>query len=154
MPSIQRFLEYAAAFEKAFASDDWTLIEPYFADDVVYEVPFDPPFGGRFEGRRQVVDYLARVTAGFDRRFASREVVPLEGPSAEGHEVRVTGRAIYRDPRVPELSFDLEERLVYEGDRIARFEDDYSEEMRARLLEYLERHAATLGITMAPKSAS
>lgn len=35
---LQRFVEYAQAFEKTYVDDDWTRLEPYFAPDAVYRV--------------------------------------------------------------------------------------------------------------------
>ena len=35
MSNIARFAAYAAAFEKSFESDDWTGVEPFFAEDAV-----------------------------------------------------------------------------------------------------------------------
>ena len=43
--SIPRFGAYAAAFEKAFENDDWSVVEPFFHEDAVYEVALPPPFG-------------------------------------------------------------------------------------------------------------
>ena len=74
MSHLERFAAYAAAFEKAYASDDWSLVEPFFTEDAVYEVPLDPPIGGRFEGRPAILAYFKDVTARFDRHFASREI--------------------------------------------------------------------------------
>jgi hypothetical protein len=33
--SIPRFAAYAVAFEKAYASDDWSLVEDFFTEDAV-----------------------------------------------------------------------------------------------------------------------
>lgn len=38
MSRIPRFIAYAAEFEKAFESDDWSLLEPFFSEDAVYEI--------------------------------------------------------------------------------------------------------------------
>jgi ketosteroid isomerase-like protein len=69
---IARFAAYAAAFEKAFESDDWSLVEPFFSEDAVYDVDLDPPMGGRFEGRPAILAYFKQVLDRFDRRFESR----------------------------------------------------------------------------------
>ena len=44
MTAEQCFLEYALAFELTYQDDDWTRLEPFFAEDATYEVrnsPFD-----------------------------------------------------------------------------------------------------------------
>jgi hypothetical protein len=144
--SIPRFAEYAAAFEKAYANDDWSVIEPYFTEDAVYEVHAAPPFGGRFEGRPAILAYFKRILDGFDRRFASREVQLLEGPRETDGSVWLRGRAIYQKPGVPELAFDLEETAHFLGDRIRLLEDDYDAATEARVLRYLAENGAKLGI--------
>ena len=41
MGTIDRYLAYAAAFEEAYASDDWSTLDPFFTEDAVYEL--SPP---------------------------------------------------------------------------------------------------------------
>ena len=149
MSNIPRFAEYAAAFEKAFASDDWSLVEPYFTEDAEYEVGLGPPFtpesGSCLRGRAAVLDYFKQALDGFDRRFATREVTLLDGPREDGAEVWIRGRADYASPLAPDLSFELDEIAVFEGDRIRRLEDRYDEATLAALDAYLEAHGSKLG---------
>ena len=44
MGMTDSFLAYAAAFEDAYATDDWSKIEPYFTEDAVYETFAEAPF--------------------------------------------------------------------------------------------------------------
>src|SRR5882724_1692007 len=39
----ERFMMYAAAFEQAFANDDWSNVGAFFTDDAVYETVGPPP---------------------------------------------------------------------------------------------------------------
>lgn len=149
MSKIPRFAAYAAAFEKAFESDDWSLVAPFFAEDAVYEVPMGPPLGGRFEGREAILAYFKQVLDGFDRRFASREVALIEGPVEEGDAVRIRGTATYRADDVPPLVLELEEIVTFDGDRIRHMEDRYDPAMVQELLRYLDAHGETLGIASA-----
>jgi hypothetical protein len=154
MSKIPRFAEYAAAFEKAYESDDWSLIEPFFTEDAVYEVPdLPPPFGPRVAGRDAILAYFPRVLDAFDRRFASRSVGILEGPHAEGDRVRVRGSATYTAPGVPDLRFALEETAHFDGDRICRLVDRYTDGDVGALLEYLRMHGKRLGIEIGSISA-
>lgn len=149
MSKIPRFAAYAAAFERAFESDDWSEVEPFFTEDAVYEVPLDPPMGGRFEGREAILAYFKQVLDGFDRRFASREVALLEGPrEGEDGAVWVRGRAAYRADGVPDLVFELEEIAVFDGERIRRLEDRYDAATRQALADYLREHGRKLGIPL------
>ncbi len=145
MSLVQRFGEYAAAFEKAFETEDWSLIEPYFTEDAVYETLADPPFGGRQEGRRTVVDFLKRSVDGFDRKFGSRELETLEGPEERDGAVWLRWRATYRTEGLPDLAMDGEETAFYEGDLISRLEDRFTSESTKRTTEYLATHGAKLG---------
>ena len=58
MSRIARFAAYAAAFEKCYENDDWSLLEPYFTEDAVYDAALDPPIGARLEGRDAILAYF------------------------------------------------------------------------------------------------
>jgi hypothetical protein len=146
--SIPRFAAYAAAFEKAYETDDWSEVGSFFAPAAVYEVSLDPPIGGRFEGRDAILAYFKRVLDGFDRRFASREIALLEGPVEKGDQVSLRGSARYRAVGVPDLVLELEETATFAGDHIVRLEDTYAPEVATALEAYLAEHAARLGLGM------
>ena len=152
--SIPRFMEYAAAFEKAFVSDDWSLVAPFFHEDAVYELGLPERFGERAEGRDAVLACFASLIAGLDRRFATRNVVLLEGPREEAGRVWLRGRADYTHPDAPDLSFELEETAHFDGDRIRRLEDRYSADTVARLLDYVAEHGEALGLLSAKPTRS
>ena len=148
MSRIARFAAYAAAFEKAFVTDEWTLVEPFFTEDAVYEVPLDPPMGGRFEGRPAILAYFKMVLDRFDRRFESREIAVLEGPTEEGDSVWIRGSATYRAAGVPEFVLELEETVHFDGDRIRLLEDRYEPAMKQTIAAYLKEHGEKLGISI------
>jgi len=150
---IPTFAAYAAAFEKAYANDDWSVVEPFFVPDAVYEVALEPPLGGRFEGRDAILAYFRRVLDGFDRRMGSREVALLEGPREEDDAVWIRGRAAYTAaPGLPALEFELEETAWLAPEdaegrrRIRRLEDRYDAATRERLHAYVRDHGARLGL--------
>ena len=149
MSKIGRFAAYAAAFEKSFASDDWSPVEPFFTESAVYFVDLDPPMGGVFEGRKAILAYFKQVLDRFDRRFASREIALLEGPKGEGDSVWIRGSATYRAPGLPALVLELKEVVRFEGERIHRLEDHYEPAMKKEISEYLSAHGAKLGISVA-----
>lgn len=146
MSKIARFAEYAAAFEKSYASDDWSVVEPYFADDAVYEVTAPAPFGGRFEGRAAILAYFKEILDRLDRRFDSREIEMLDGPRETGDEVWIRGAAIYQAAGVPELRLVLEETARFDGDRIVHLMDRYEPEMERAFMDYVKAHGPRLGI--------
>jgi hypothetical protein len=147
MSRIPLFVKYAAAFEDAYKSDDWSLVEPFFTEDAVYEVgDLPPPFGGRNEGRAAILAYFKRILNGFDRRFATRTLALLDGPREDGDTVWLRGSGVYTAPGVPDFRFELEERATFRGDRICHLEDRYEPAMAKSLVEYADTHGAALGL--------
>ena len=146
MSRIPRFAAYAAAFEKCVATDDWSLLEPFFTEDVVYDIPAAKPLGGHIEGRDALLAWFEEILDRFDRRFDSREVALLEGPKQTGDSVWIRGTATYRAAGVPPLVLELEETATFEGDRIRLLEDRYEPAMEKTVAEYLKAHGDKLGI--------
>ena len=101
MSISERFFVYAAAFEKACVSDDWSVVEPFFTEDAVYEVPLEPPLGGRFVGREGILAYFKDIVDRLDRRFETRERALLDGPRVTDDSVWIRGRVIYRATGYP-----------------------------------------------------
>ncbi len=148
MSNIARFGAYAAAFEKSFESDDWSLVEPFFAEDAVYDAGLEIFLGGRAEGRDAILAFFKAFLDGFDRRFESRELALLEGPVEDGESVRLRGSATYRAAGVPDFVLVLEETLRFERDRIVLLQDRYDEQMKAELEVYLAEHGDALGFAL------
>lgn len=148
MSNIPRFAEYAAAFEQSFATDDWSHVEPYFADDAVYEVTLSPPMGGRFEGRGRILEYFKFVLDGFDRRFDSREIALIDGPSERGDSVWIRGSATYTKDGVPDLVLVLEETVTFADGVIQRLEDRYEPEMKRQIEAYAATYGTKLGLAV------
>jgi len=145
MDPITVFVNYAAAFEVAFETDNWSGVESSFTEDVVYETLGGPPFGGLREGRRTVVDHLKRSLEGFDRRFDVREPPELlAGPELRDDAVWIRWRVIYRVAGAPPLAIEGEETAELEGDRIRRLEDRIDESVSAKVLEWADLHGAKL----------
>jgi len=146
--NVPRFVAYAAAFEKSYANDDWSVVEPFFSEAAVYDARLPEPLGRCCEGRDEILDYFKFVLDGFDRRFESREIALLEGPREEGDSVWIRGSATYRAAGVPDLVLVLDETAWFDGDRIRRLEDRYEPEMVDALVAYLREHGPKLGISL------
>jgi hypothetical protein len=150
MSSIPKFAKYADAFEKAFASNDWKMLEPYFTDDAVYEVKdVPPPLGGVASGRDAVLAYFDRTIAAFDRKFATRALLLREGPRDDGDSVWIRGAVRYTAPGVPDLEFELEETVWFEGDRIRRMEDRCAAAEVAKVQDWARAHGDRIGLSIA-----
>lgn len=153
MNLIQRFGEYAAAFERVYQSDDWSQLEPFFTETAVYEVLGGPPFGGRVEGRDALIAHLHRSVDAFDRRFPSRRLELLEGPTLRGERVWMRWRVSYSGPGLPELVLDGEESASFEGDRIARLEDRFPPEATGITETWLRAFGSRLAAPAAARAA-
>ncbi len=144
MSATSRFLEYAQAFERAFRTDEWSVVEPFFADGAVYETVAGPPFGALHQGRAAVLEAFKESLDGFDRRFDAREVQFVEGPEERDGVVWMSWRVTYRVEGAPALVLEGEERAWFDGDRISRLEDRIAPAATERVLAFLESHGAKL----------
>ncbi len=145
MSLVERFTAYAAAFEKTFESDDFSHIEPFFTEDAVYETRGGPPLDSLSEGREAVFAYLKSSLDGLDRRFETRELELLEGPTEKDGSVWIRWAARYTKPGLPPLEIAGEETVTFRGDRICRMLDAFAPEAVKAAAAYLERHGAALG---------
>jgi hypothetical protein len=147
MSRVPQFMKYAAAFEEAYAKNDFSLVEAYFTESASYEIfGMPPPLGGRVDGRAAILGYFARVLNGFDRKFNTRAVALVKGPLDQGNAVWIRGSVVYTAPGVPDLVFELDETAYFEGDRISKLEDRYDDETVRALVEYVGIHGKKLGL--------
>ena len=144
MGMIDRYLAYAAAFEEAYASDDWSTLEPFFTEDAVYEFIAPAPFGGKYEGRAAVLAQFKTSVNSFDRRFDSRTVEALEGPVEKEGGVWMRWAATYTLAGAPECRMEGEERAIFAGDRIRRLVDSVTDAEAGRVGAYFAQHGAKL----------
>jgi ketosteroid isomerase-like protein len=121
--SMTTFLEYAEAFEQAYATNDWSRLQRYFAEDAVYEIRVDADPPALFHGRDAVLAYFAWVTEHFDKRFAYRRLVPLDPPREIDGSVWLHGVGIYTMPDGARCHLVMEEEAVFAGERISRLVD-------------------------------
>jgi hypothetical protein len=137
---VKRFLEYAAAFERAYAARDFAALGPFFSEDACYEIHAEGEPVRRHAGRDAVLGYLAFVTEHFDRRFAERKLVHLDGPHLRGNAVETHGMALYRLPSGACCHLPMTETAHFRGDVIERLVDRLSpggsHEMRVFVLRH------------------
>jgi hypothetical protein len=144
MGLIDRFQDYADAFEVFFASDDASVLEPYFTGDAVYETRAEPPFAARHEGREKIIEGLRRSIETFDKRFETRTLEILEGPTEADDSVWMRWRVTYTAPGVPPLVMVGEETATFAGDRIARLEDRFPSLVVKEILAWMNEHGGKL----------
>ena len=144
MSLIARFVQYAAAFEKTYDTNDFSLLDDFFTDDIVYETSGGEPMNSLSEGRAAVYAYLEESLDNLDRLFPTRTPGLLEGPTETDNTVWFRWTATYSKPGLPDLFIEGEERLVFERDLIRRMEDRFSADTVVRATEYLATHAEAL----------
>jgi hypothetical protein len=142
MNPMTQFINYAAAFEEAYNSDDWSKLDPFFTDDAVYQ-PL-AAFGGPIQGREALKAAFRQMVDAFDRRFASRAVEILEGPTVEGERLWFRWAGIYTLAGAPELRMVGEETVEFNGERIRRLEDRMSDEEARKAQAYMMAHGDKL----------
>lgn len=138
MSIVDRYLEYAAAFEETYADDDWTRIEPFFTEDAVYE-------GGPDDARGRAA-VLAKLKGGidtFDRNMDSR-TPDFQTPTADGDTVLMNWTVTYAKSDCPDLAISGRETAVFEGDRIALLRDEFDPAAEAAMGEWMAAHGAKL----------
>jgi hypothetical protein len=139
---VARFEAYAADFERTYADDDWSRLEPYFTEDATYSTPAN---GVRVPGRQNVLAVLRAAVSGFDRRCDSRTLVTTQGPREEGDQVSREWEATFTLAGAPELRITGSERAVFRGDRIVLLEVVLRPETLARLMHYREKYLLPRG---------
>jgi hypothetical protein len=144
MERTRNFTNYAIKFEQAYASGDWSLIGPCFTPDAAYVVSGAEAFSGTHQGREAILAYFAGVTAAFDKRFTSREVLVIDGPEERADHMWMRWATIYGLEGAPDLRMEGESRASFQGAQISRLEDWIPPEYAARTAAYMAEHGARL----------
>ena len=145
MSTQDLFLRYAADFEKSFADDDWSRIEPYFGPDSVYRI-VSSRYGGELVGPAAIVAGMKKSVDGLDRVFDRREIGIDEGPTVDGDTLRVAWTVTYTigDHRPFALVGASEARV--DGETIAELQDTFGDEMN----DAIDAWQAETGVSFDP----
>jgi hypothetical protein len=141
---VDRFVEYALAFEEVLASDDWASLARFFAPNAEHVVVGGGAQERHAVGRDHVLSQLRRGVDLLDRRFDRRIPAVLSGPAQQGGAVRMRWRLILEKAGLPDCVLEGDHAAFYDGDAIVRIEEWISPAMTAALEAYLERHDAEL----------
>jgi len=144
MDLLARFNAYAHDFEKTFVDDDWERLEPYFTEDVVYEIVGIAEFGAKAEGREAVFQQLKDALDRFDRRCVTRRLQLLRPPELEANAVTIHWAAFYTVPGAPDIRLEGTETASFAGDRIRHLIDTYPSDVAAAFGDWLKRHGERL----------
>ena len=138
--SVKRFLEYAGAFERAYASDDWSLIAEFFSEEATYRVVGPDRLAPQLSGRPAVLDYFRWITTTFDKRCEERKLVPIEAPVEKDGRVVLHGAAVYRMKDGERCHVILTETAWFEGDQIRQLVDELTPGTVHELQLWLDRY--------------
>jgi hypothetical protein len=139
MDPLQRFGAYAADFEKTYRDDDWTRLEPYFAEDAVYTIE-GVPFACEIRGRDAIFRAIKKSLDGFDRRMDKREIGPGGVPVVASRRITVSGSVRYEKQGSAPISIRLSETAEFdEAGLIVRLHDVYPEGQEAAIA-WIEGH--------------
>jgi len=137
-------VNYVIRFEQAYASDDWSIVEPCFTQDASYVVTGAAGLAGHHVGRDAVIGHFRSGVNGFDRRFERRAVEATDGPYEKDGVVKMPWVALYTAPGAPELRLEGESTAHFRGGRIHRLEDQIPTESESRMLRWLAEHGSKL----------
>jgi hypothetical protein len=142
MNLIQKFIEQRDAFETAYESGDWSLLDPFLHKDIIYEV-MNMPFHCVIKGREHVVAGFKRSVERFDK-LCIRTVGIDTSAHEEGANVLVHSGIRFERPDCPTLHSSLWEIATYRGNRIERIVDVYDPGTRAEFEKWMASWGAGL----------
>jgi hypothetical protein len=143
MSIIERFVVYAADFEKTLADDDWSRLTQYFSEDAVYRVESDL-FGCELKGPDLIFAGMKKSLDGFDRHFSTREIAMTDGPEADGDEMRVSWTVTYHGEGVPDFVLRGKSLARMRDAKIVLLVDSYDESVHQELADWTRETGAKL----------
>ncbi len=140
MSNLERFAEYAEAFEETFADDNWERLEQYFTEDAVYA----PGDGTEAVGRDNVLKALRDSVNNLDRNFDSRAFGDTPPPTEDGEVVTLIWQLTFGKEGLPDLTISGRELLTYSDGEITRMEDIFDEGTPETLGAWMSEHGGSL----------
>ena len=136
------FERFAADFETAAESDDWSRLGQYLAEDASYLNVSGPEPVCR--GRDNIVAYLQADFAGHDRHFDSRTLGAVTSPVTDGNRLIREWRCTYTLAGAPDLVVEGEARYLFEDGLIKSIEEELTAESMQRLNDWMRNHGDRL----------
>ena len=143
MSTLQRFMAYAADFEKTLGDDDWSRLTQYFSDDAVYRVESNL-FGCELNGPGAIFAGMKKSLDGFDRNFPTREIAMTEGPEVEGDEIRMSWTVTYHKQDLPDFVLRGKSMARMRGEEIALLVDSYDDSVTAETADWIRETGVEL----------
>ncbi|MGI9590557.1 MAG: nuclear transport factor 2 family protein [Myxococcota bacterium] len=143
MGVVERFMAYAADFEKTLADDDWSRLFQHFSPDAVYRVESNV-FGCELTGPEAVFAGMKKSLNGFDRNFDSREIAMTEGPEVDGDEMRLSWTVTYHKDGLPDFALRGKSMGRVQDDRIVLLAASYDESAEAEMADWMRETSVKL----------
>lgn len=144
MTICKEFILHTLAFEQAYVSDNWRLMEQFYDVDAVHTVSAGGPFEVKDLGPKAIAAGLGNVVHNVNRRFDVRIPQIIEGPKLDGDRLWMRFRLTFRREGLPELSLEGEHVTVHRGGKILEFNEKLAPGHGARVDAYLREHDAKL----------
>lgn len=138
MNVLELFLAYADNFEKTYADDDWSRLEPHFCDDAVYEVKGDP-ISAKFEGPDAIFKAMKTSVDGGDRRFEGREIGIVRAPEVDGSRMSVGWEVTYTVNGHPPFVLRGSSEAEFRDGKIAYLCDSYDDAVMGEIQDWQEK---------------
>lgn len=143
--SLERFFSYVRAFELAYLTDDWPLLEPHFAETCAHTVEGGGPFGdGGPPGRASAIAGLRQSVHDVDRRFDVRIPHILAGPKTRPDGIWMRFGVTLRRGGLPDLYVVGDHLTRFANGRIVAIEETMKQGVAERVRAYLDEHDARL----------
>ena len=143
MSTLQRFMAYAADFEKTLGDDDWSRLTQHFSDDAVYRVESNL-FGCELTGPGAIFGGMKKSLDGFDRNFPTREIAMTEGPEVEGDEIRMSWTVTYHKQGLPDFVLRGKSMARIRDEGIALLVDSYDDSVNAETAAWIRKTGVKL----------
>jgi hypothetical protein len=143
---MQSFIKYAMAFETAYASDDWKVVDDLLADNISWVVEgVDQPIGGVFFQREQVIEAMRSSCNMFDRRFNVRIPAATETPVEIPGGVYFPFTVTYQHPGLPDVQLNglewdffvdgklaMHREIILNANEVLTFVEQHETQLRPR----------------------
>jgi len=143
MEILNQFMAYAEAFEKTYADDDWSRLQPYFAEDAVYEVQSEV-FGCSLRGPEAILAGLKKSVNGFDRKFAQRTIDVTAPPRVDGDELSLDWTVTYQQEGLTPFVLRGSSRAQFRDGKIIALVDSYDSSVTADAVAWQQANGVVL----------
>ena len=138
MTTLDKFLNYANAFEETYEDDHWQRLEQYFTADATYTIVAEH-YGCVLRGPAAILAGMKRSLDNFDRRFDSRGIQVGDDLAVNDNQLSVSWIAHYQKAGMPDYRLHGHTSAELAGDRIINLVDSFTADSEAALAQWIEQ---------------